>query len=399
MRRAFAILLTGTLAAEAASGQSLVDKGLIVKTGDHGARHAPLEIAYSGPEIKTTVEVVDTVTGKRLPAQIRNGTLVFILDELGANAERKYAVEVLSEKREERVKLAAGSGAFLDVSIGDDFFTEFHYGSEHKKPFLWPILAEGDVSITRDWPMGEADQTTDHPHQKSLWTAYGDYNGSDIWAEGANSGFQRVRDVKGGRGDAYAWITFMCDWTDKDGKPILTERREYRFYNTPPAARLIDGYVTLIAAHGDVKFGDTKEGGLMSVRMRDSLREKGGTGVITTAAGAVGSAAAWGKPAAWCDYSGLIEGLGVRGLAILDHPGNLRHPTHWHVRDYGLMAANCFGYSHFTNGKENGDWLLKAGTEQRFVYRVYVHSGDVKEADVAGRFADFARPPSVAWVQ
>ena len=30
------------------------------------------------------------------------------------------------------------------------------------------------------------------------------------------------------------------------------------------------------------------------------------------------------------------------GLAIFDHPSNPRHPTTWHVRDYGLFAANPF---------------------------------------------------------
>jgi len=31
------------------------------------------------------------------------------------------------------------------------------------------------------------------------------------------------------------------------------------------------------------------------------------------------------------------------GIAVFDHPSNPRHPTTWHVRDYGLFAANPLG--------------------------------------------------------
>ena len=39
------------------------------------------------------------------------------------------------------------------------------------------------------------------------------------------------------------------------------------------------------------------------------------------------------------------------GIAILDRPGNFRYPTVWHVRACGLMTANPFGISCFTNDK------------------------------------------------
>jgi len=47
------------------------------------------------------------------------------------------------------------------------------------------------------------------------------------------------------------------------------------------------------------------------------------------------------KHADWCDYYGSIGGKTV-GIAMFDHPSNPRHPTTWHVRDYGLFAANPF---------------------------------------------------------
>ena len=42
------------------------------------------------------------------------------------------------------------------------------------------------------------------------------------------------------------------------------------------------------------------------------------------------------------------------GIAILNHPASFRYPTYWHVRDYGLFAANPFGLHDFKWG-ENKD--------------------------------------------
>ena len=38
------------------------------------------------------------------------------------------------------------------------------------------------------------------------------------------------------------------------------------------------------------------------------------------------------------------------GVAVLDDPRNPLHPTRWHVRAYGLLAANPFGLSYFDKG-------------------------------------------------
>ena len=55
---------------------------------------------------------------------------------------------------------------------------------------------------------------------------------------------------------------------------------------------------------------------------------------------------AWGQAAPWVDYSGMVDGQRL-GIAILNHPSSFRFPTHWHVRTYGLFAANPFGLRDF----------------------------------------------------
>src|SRR5213075_3511630 len=98
---------------------------------------------------------------------------------------------------------------------------------------------------------------------------------------------------------------------------------------------------------------------------------------------------AWGKRADWCDYYGPVDGRTV-GIAIFDHPSNPRYPTWWHVRDYGLFAANPFGLHDFEKKEKGaGDMTVKAGDSVTFKYRFYIHPGDEKDANVAERFAEY----------
>ena len=100
--------------------------------------------------------------------------------------------------------------------------------------------------------------------------------------------------------------------------------------------------------------------------------------------------AAWGKPAAWVDYHGPIDDETL-GIAILNHPSSFRFPTHWHVRTYGLFAANPFGLGDFTSGKEKGTYTLPAGETMKLRYRVLLHKGDEQQGRVAEAFEAFAK--------
>ncbi len=99
---------------------------------------------------------------------------------------------------------------------------------------------------------------------------------------------------------------------------------------------------------------------------------------------------AWGKRAAWCDYFGPVEGETV-GVAIFDHPTNPKHPTWWHVRTYGLFAANPFGVHNFEGKPEGtGDIIIPDGESLTFRYRLYFHRGDDKQAKVAEHYHEYA---------
>jgi hypothetical protein len=80
------------------------------------------------------------------------------------------------------------------------------------------------------------------------------------------------------------------------------------------------------------------------------------------------------------------------GVAIFDHPSNPRHPTWWHVRDYGLFCANPFGRAQFEKlpDKKAGEFKIPAGQSVAFRYRFYWHEGDEKQGKVAERYRDYA---------
>ena len=109
----------------------------------------------------------------------------------------------------------------------------------------------------------------------------------------------------------------------------------------------------------------------------------------------IGEAETWGKRAPWCDYSGPI-GVDWYGICFMDHPNNPRHPTYWHVRDYGLMTANCFGVHHFTGDPENRhDLVIPAGQSRTWKFRALIHAGRGELTQLTRCYHDFANPPTV----
>jgi hypothetical protein len=118
-------------------------------------------------------------------------------------------------------------------------------------------------------------------------------------------------------------------------------------------------------------------------------------GRITNSFGGIDEGETWGKRAHWCDYTGPVDGK-VVGITVFDHPTNFRHPTYWHVRNYGLMTANPFGVSYFTNNKANdGSHEVPANERFTFRYRLLVHKGTAEEASVAEHYHDYVNPPVI----
>jgi hypothetical protein len=234
------------------------------------------------------------------------------------------------------------------------------------------------------------DEAKDHVHHKSLWFTHGEINGQDFWGEGANSG-KVVHDkfLKVSSGPEMGEIVSTDKYVAKDGKVVCTDTRTHKFYNTPDG-RIMDFEITIHASEGKVVMGDTKEGS-MAIRLAPTMRLKGkvGKGHILNSEGQR-DGETWGKRAAWCDYYGPVKDQ-IVGVAIFDNPQNPKYPTWWHVRDYGLFAANPFGVHDFERKPEGtGDITIPAGESLTFKYRFYFHKGDTNQADVAEHYRQYA---------
>jgi hypothetical protein len=277
----------------------------------------------------------------------------------------------------------------VTVEIDGKLFTEYliHTGP---KPILWPIIGPTGAKMTRAFPMEKVEgEKQDHPHQRSLWFTHGDVNGVDFWSEQPNHGSIRHREyltVKGGPDSAV--IAARNDWLGPDEKKHCEDVRKltFRYGND---RRTIDFDITLKASNGPLTFGDTKEGsmGIRIPTVMDVNSKQGGK--IVTSEGLT-DAAAWGKPAAWVDYQGPLDGQLV-GIAILNHPSSFRYPTRWHVRDYGLFAANPFGLKDFEkNDQLSGAYTVPAGESISLRYRFVFHLGDEQAADIAQTFEEYS---------
>jgi hypothetical protein len=285
-------------------------------------------------------------------------------------------------------------GSRVELKVGDALFGYYHFDRSVARPYIYPVHGPDGIIVTRHYPMKEVEgEARDHPHHRSFWTAYGEVNDTDNWSEGKNHAFVRhVEFVSLFGGPVCGGFTARNRWVDNAETSQLDELREVILYQTSPERRLIDYAVTFTAGEKDVLFGDTKEGGILSFRVATPMDGSRG-GRIENAGGGRGEKECWGKASPWCDYSGTVEGKQV-GIAVMDHPENLRHPARWHVRDYGLMTANPFGTSTFEGeaGGKRGEYTLKAGQTLRLRYRVLLHRGDASAGRVAEAWDAFAKP-------
>ena len=290
------------------------------------------------------------------------------------------------------------------VEIGGELFTEYFFKGA-SRPYCYPILAVDGTSLVRDFPMKQTPgEDVDHPHHRALMFAHANVNRVDFWNEGtAGTSFPKGNTVHDGfietKSGPVGVIRTKNRWVDPAGKLIANDETTIRFHGNAEA-RMLDYEVTIKALPDTpLVMGDNKDG-TMSIRVAQwmtmphklSGKDIEGHGHIVTAQGAR-DADAWGTRADWCDYFSEYKGK-TYGVAIFDHPQNLRHPTWWMARDYGLFTANPFGQKDFEIAEKHppgkGDYTIPAGGTLTLRYRFYFHMGDEKAGKVAERYADYA---------
>jgi hypothetical protein len=360
-------------------------------------------------ETPITVQVPSSVTsdlylltpasgGSEIPAFVYQldgkSYLSLVLDQLKAGANLSYTARASnsSDSLPEGVELQP-SDHNTRVLLGGQLFTEYIVDPA-TKPYMFPLIGPTGASYTRAYPMQKVEgEDRDHPHQRSFWFTHGNVNGVDFWSELTKHGAIKERSHQNlsKPKSSVAVIRAEDEWVQPDGKNVCDDVRTVRFYNTK-SIRVVDFDIAIRATEGPITFGDTKEGmfGLRVASSMDVTHKKGGK--ITNAEG-ITDTAAWGKASPWVDYTGPVNGETV-GVAILNHPESFRHPTTWHVRDYGLFAANPFGWHDFGRS-ERGDYTVPAGKEIAFRYRVILHKGETPSAQIPAAYRAYSRPPEV----
>jgi len=280
------------------------------------------------------------------------------------------------------------------VYAGDKLITKYHHQG-YQKPIFYPVNAPSGVPLTRAWPLekGAKNETTDHPHQKSAWWCHGDViaegtklknskkgiAGTDFWSEGKASGKIVATKVEVKKKDKnHIVVVTTTAWMSADDEKILDETYVVQLHQLD-GAWLIVCESDLSAPTYNIIFDDTKEGSF-GVRMNDQIAsdKKGKSkGKIENAEGKIGETNCWGRPSAWCDYSGPISGK-TYGIALFDDPKNPGSPTPFHVRDFGLLTH--IGIH---------DWTLKQDQSQSLRHRLLFHNGDAKSAKLDERYREF----------
>jgi len=277
---------------------------------------------------------------------------------------------------------------------------------EANKPYLWPIYGPTGKAMTRAYPMQDLPEEPhaqrDHPHHRGITFGHESISDANTWHERATfekndtneEAAERRRQRLAGLGRIVhrefsllaidgerAVVEEICDHLDPAGKPLLVERRRLTF-RAEQAIRSIDIDQEFSPQPGSapVVFGDHKDAGLfVRVPTTMAVDSKQG-GRIVNSEGQV-DAEAWSQPARWCDYRGPVAGEQL-GIAILNHPSSYRHPTRWHVRTYGLFAANPFAQHGYDPALPDGTTTLAAGEVLRLHHRFLLHAGDERAAAI-----------------
>jgi hypothetical protein len=298
---------------------------------------------------------------------------------------------------QERVALVR-DGNRVDVRIDGHPFTTYYFDAAIAKPYFFPLRSAVGTVVTRGFPMTTAipGENRDEPHQRAMYFAHGDINGFDFWGEAAyprwsdhgpatfgRTVFRSLDEMRSGSGGGRLRASF--DLVTPAGA-IATETQTFDF-SGDDHSRTMDCEFAIHASQGPITMGDTKEG-TFAIRVVKALDSPPGR--MVNANGATGEKGIWGKRAEWVDYSGRVADEDV-GIAVFDHPANLRAPTYWHARAYGLLAANPFGVKQFTGDRrQDGKHLIPGGETLVFRYRVFIHHGDSLQAQVAAAYRQFA---------
>lgn len=258
----------------------------------------------------------------------------------------------------------------LIISDGSNTVAHFVFGDTNiLRPYFAHVHTPDGIPVTRTHPPIAGIDPVDHPTMHpGIWLAFGAISGQDFWRNKATIRHKRFIEPPAMHDDE---LTFVTSATLVSSNQTELAQLLSRFtLQSLPTGYLLAWKATFTPLTGDFTFGDQEEMGF-GARVATPLSEKNG-GTVRNGDGLTGAKNAWGKTAAWCDYSGVMSNRLV-GITVLPDPSNFR-PSWFHSRDYGLLVANPFGQKAFTKTGEPSSVPVQRGETFTLRFAALIHS-------------------------
>ena len=260
------------------------------------------------------------------------------------------------------------------VTVDGKLFTCYKFAGSQKYPYFWPVNGPlSGKSITTE-------TSEPYPHHHSLFFGCDRVNGANYWQDVNKRGQILSQGPKIAESSPQRIVlTDTCLWKQPGKEPVIEDTRRITICAPGEKLRIIDFKITMTPLV-DIEILKTNHS-LFSARVVPELSVKSG-GTLINAEGNTGEKGTFGAASPWCDYSGTRDGA-TEGIAILQNPANRWYPSKWFTRDYGFFSPTPMYWLE-------GDKLnLAKGEKLTLEYRVVVHAGDTKTANIAELFNQY----------
>lgn len=249
--------------------------------------------------------------------------------------------------------------------------TAYRASTAQKYPYFYPVNGlKSGTSLTTE-------SALPYPHHRGLWFGCDPLNGGNYWADnGLASGQIRSEGLAlGETTETSAEITDRCTWIREGGPSPCHDARSFTVRVLNERVWVIDTAITWTADE-DITIERAKHS-LFAIRAASDISCPYG-GTLKNSEGGQGAEGTYGKEARWCGYYGKRAGCPdvVEGITVMTHPGNPWRPI-WFTREYGHLSPSPFNFL-------DAPWTLAAGESVALKYRVALHVGTPKEAEMDG---------------
>jgi hypothetical protein len=273
----------------------------------------------------------------------------------------------LSASAAERALDWQATDTSLALRNGSNTVWELVFDPRQPKTYFHPLATLDGTVLTAFRP-------PDHVWHRGLWWSWKFINGLNYWEEDKQTGrSQGVNELTAAKittnADYSARAELAISYHPPDQPPVLTEARILAI--SAPDERgcyRIDWTSVFTAGDAPVKLDRTppaKKGGVswggyagLSLRFPPGIKDW----AFLNSAGHQGAAEGNSEPARWVDFSGPAA-----GIAVFDHPANLRHPSPWYLNEQLPYFSPALLY--------NEPLELAPKQELKLRYRILVHPG------------------------